>query len=166
MRSHIAFLICLVLLLSLAVASQASAQQQEPEKKKARKVWTNDDFPLRPAPAAKKEEAQKPEEARPLAELFAELDKAREERRLSQETLAAFQKELEDLREKRFRARNDYDRNFLDEALEAAEAQIAKVEAELKELDAKIAELEKQTKGRKRPQPPKQESKTPPSPPS
>jgi len=165
MRSRVAFLFCLGLLLSLAATSQASGQQQPPEKKKARKVWTNDDFPARPAPAAKKEEAQKPGESRSLAELFAELDNAREERKLTQETLEAFQKGLEELRERRFNARDDYDRDFLDLAIEAREADIAKVEAQLKELDARIAELEKLTKGRKRPQPPKQEAKTPPSPP-
>src|SRR3989337_2879692 len=106
MRKQFVGLFALGLVYSLAVPSLAAAQsgeqeqKQEQEKlKKARKVWTNDDFPDRPAPApaAKKEEAA----PQPLEQLFAELDKARADRDRWRNSMPVLRQGLEDLRERR-----------------------------------------------------------------
>jgi len=145
----------LIAVLSLAAAPLRSsgqpAQDEQKETKKARKIWTNDDFPSNPA--AQKEEAKASEESAPAADPFAELDRAREERKLAQEDLQAFHKDREELRNRRSRASESVEMDMLDLAIETAETKIVKLEEQLKELDDRIAELEKQTRGRKRPAP-------------
>lgn len=172
MRKQFVGLLALGVVLSLAVPSLAAAQsgeqeqKQEQEKpKKARKVWTNDDFPEGPAvaPAAKKEEGPKAEAApQPLEELFAELDKARADRDRWRNSMPVLRQGLEDLRERRRNADNDYDREMYDEGIKAAEAEIASAEETVKELEARVAELEQLTKGKKRPRP-KPAPATPPA---
>jgi hypothetical protein len=179
MRKQPLGLFALGLALALAVPSLALAQsgeqeqeqtqEQEKPKKKARKIWTNDDFPQRPAPApaAKKEEAPKAEAApQPLEQLFAELDQARADRDRWRDSLPVVRQGLEDLRERRRNADNDYDRNMYDEAIEAAEAELVSTEETVQELEARVAELEQLTKGKKRPpaKPVKPAESTPPSP--
>jgi predicted RNase H-like nuclease (RuvC/YqgF family) len=175
MRKQPLGLFALGLALALAVPSLALAQAEEQEqtqeqekpKKKARKIWTNDDFPERPAPAAKKEEAPKAEAApQPLEQLFAELDQARADRDRWRDSLPVVRQGLEDLRERRRNADNDYDRNMYDEAIEAAEAELVSTEETVQELEARVAELEQLTKGKKRPpaKPVKPAESTPPSP--
>jgi len=145
MRKQLLGLLALGLALALAVPSlalpqaeeqeQEQAQEQEKPKKKARKIWTNDDFPERPAPAAKKEEAKKPEAApQPLEELFAELDKAQADRDRWRDSLPVVRQGLEDLRERRRNADNDYDRDMYDEGIEAAEAELAATEETVRSL--------------------------------
>lgn len=179
MRKQLHGLIALGLALALAVPSLALAQsgeqeqeqtqEQEKPKKKARKIWTNDDFPQRPAPApaAKKEEALKAEAApQPLEQLFAELDQARADRDRWRDSLPVVRQGLEDLRERRRNAETDYDRDMYDEAIEAAEAEVVATEETVQELEARVAELEQLTKGKKRPpaKPVKPAESTPPSP--
>lgn len=142
---------------SLAAQKQSGSEPAQPKKKKARKIWTNDDFPSGRTPAPRKPEAKKGKERKTLEQLFAELDQAREERRLLQEDLDAFREGLKDLYARRAQARTTYDREMLDLAIDAAEADIADREQRFKEVDARIAELEKLTKGRKRPQRQKKE---------
>ncbi|MCH7765415.1 MAG: hypothetical protein IH916_02535, partial [Acidobacteria bacterium] len=48
-----ALLLCLAALPAAGGAQQSGEEAKKPEKKKARKIWTNDDFPSRPRPAAK-----------------------------------------------------------------------------------------------------------------
>jgi len=173
MRKQLVGLLALGLVLPLAVPSLAPAQsgeqeekqEQEQPKKKARKVWTNDDFPERPraAPAKAKEETQKAEAApQPLEALFAELDQARADRDRWRDSLPVVRQGLEDLRQQRRNADTDYDRTMYDEAIAAAEAELVSTEETVKELEARVAELEQLTKGKKRP-PAKPAPATPPA---
>ncbi len=155
-----AFLSALFLIaaVSLAVAplrpsgqEPRDEEKQAEKKKKAPKIWTNDDFPS--TRAAQEEEAKKSEESPPVADPFAELDRAREERKFLQEDLQSFHRALEELRNRRSRATENVDQEMLNLAIENQESGIVKTEERLKELDARIAQLEKQTRGRKRPAP-------------
>jgi len=147
----------LVLLLALAVPALADPQATDPpqvEKKKARKVWTNDDF----APAASMPEEPEPEQApaaeappRPLEVLFAELDSAREELAGWRVTLENYRQAFEAVVERRRNADNDYDRDAYEAAIPPAEEQLIGAEEKVKQLEARVAELEQLTKGKKRP---------------
>ena len=146
------FLIVAVSLTPLRSFGQEPREEKKAtERKKGQKIWTNDDFPS--TPAAQAEEAKKAEESTPVVDPFAESGRAREERKLLQEDLQAFHKALEELRDRRSLAAENYDREMLDLAIETAEGNIFNFEERLKELDARIAHLEKQTRGRKRPAP-------------
>ena len=158
------------LLLSLAAlpaaggAQQSGEEAKKPEKKKARKIWTNDDFPSRPRPAAKPE--VKPEAKLEVADPWAELDKAREDLALEQENLEYYRRDLDQRTEERRRSFNPAQRQALDLAIEALEGDIAASEAKAVELEARIAALEKLTKGRRRPTPPpEKKSEKPATPP-
>ncbi len=159
-----ALLLCLAALPAAGGAQQSGEEAKKPEKKKARKIWTNDDFPSRPRPAAKPE--VKPEAKLEVADPWAELDKAREELALEQENLEYYRRDLEQRREDRSREVNPGQRQALDLAIEDAQKNIAGSEAKARDLEARITALEKLTKGRRRPTPPpEKKSEKPATPP-
>ena len=159
-----ALLLCLGVLTPLGWAQQSGEEAKKPEKKKARKIWTNDDFPSRPRPAAKPE--VKPEAKLEVADPWAELDKAREGLALEQENLEYYRRDLDRYTEDRRREFNPGQRQALDLAIEDAQKNIAGSEAKARELETRIAALEKLTKGRRRPTPPpEKKSEKPATPP-
>ncbi len=159
-----ALLLCLAALPAAGGAQQSGEEAKKPEKKKARKIWTNDDFPSRPRPAAKPE--VKPAAKLEVADPWAELDKAREELALGQENLEYYRRDLDQYTEDRSREFNPGQREALDLAIEDAQKNIAGSEAKMLDLEARIAALEKLTKGRRRPTPPpEKKSEKPATPP-
>ncbi|MBI2957096.1 MAG: hypothetical protein HYY26_07285 [Acidobacteria bacterium] len=162
MRNRNTLLRLLILLLAVTTTLALVAQttgEKEPAKKKARKVWTNEDFPEAPAaaPEAKAEEAPEVEDP------WAELDRLREERKNAQTDLDAFRKDGEELEQRRREAADDYERDMAAQAMESNEGLIADAEQRLRELDEQIAALEK-FKGRQRPAPkPAPKAETPPA---
>ncbi len=144
-----ALLLCLTALPAASGAQQSGEEAKKPEKKKARKIWTNDDFPSRSRPVANPE--VKPEAKIEVADPWAELDKAREDLALEQENLEYYRRDLEQRREDRSREFDPARREALDLAIQALEGDIAASEAKTRELEARIAALEKLTKGRRRP---------------
>ncbi|MFQ5694696.1 MAG: hypothetical protein ACE5HB_01770 [Terriglobia bacterium] len=161
-------LLGLVLLLATPglAAQDQTEKKNEASKKKARKVWTNEDLsslrgrinvvgrrrpPTQPGtgPAS-----LNPADAERAAQLFAQLDKAKEERELLQITLDAFRQDLTSLQEQLARSGDTTDRDMLQLAIDATQADITRTEQELQQLETRIAELEKQTQGLKRPSPP------------
>ncbi len=159
-----ALLLCLGALPAAGGAQQSGEEAKEPEKKKARKIWTNDDFPSRPRPAAKPE--VKPEAKLEVADPWAELDKAREVLALEQENLEYYRRDLEQRREDRSREFDPAQREALDLAIEALKGDIAASEAKMRDLEARIVALEKLTKGRRRPTPPPEKKSEKPATPS
>ena len=160
-----ALLLCLAALPAAGWAQQSGEEAKKPEKKKARKIWTNDDFPSRPRPTAKPE--VKPEVKLEVADPWAELDKAREDLALEQENLEYYRRDLDRYTEDRSREFDPARREALDLAIiQALEGDIAVSEAKMPELEARIAALEKLTKGRRRPTPPpEKKSEKPTTPP-
>ncbi len=159
-----ALLLCLAALPAAGGAQQSGEEVKKPEKKKARKIWTNDDFPSRPRPAAKPE--VKTEAKLEVADPWAELDKAREGLALEQENLEYYRRDLDRYTEERSREFNPGQREALDLAIEDAQKNIAASEAKARELETRIAALEKLTKGRRRPTPPpEKKSEKPATPP-
>ena len=130
--------------------------------KKAPKVWTNDDIAYlrqhsmvnvvgpRPAPAAQK--AEKEEQAAPQAEsadLWTELDQAREKREVLENNMVFLRQQMERWTEQSPHTTHP----ALKPSIERAQHRMASQQDQIKELDASIAALEKQTEGRKRPAP-------------
>jgi exonuclease VII large subunit len=160
-------LLFLLLALLLGLSVSASAQEESladiARKTKAkkeqsdRKVWTNADFPEReaaPAPAAAAEAGQRSPE-----ELFAELDQARADLASWKETLALYQRGVEQERQRLDEADNDYDREAYGRSLDASQDRVAETEQTIDDLNARIAELEKLTQNLKRPPPKPAEGK-------
>lgn len=171
MRNSLTLLACGALLLGLGVPAafaQSTGAQPPPEKKKASKVWTNDDFPERPPQAPAPEKPK--EEAKPAPKTssfpWAELDQLREQRQHLAAELQLAREGLEKLTEERRRSSDPARLEALDEGIKSQEQEVAAAEARLQEIDAQIASLEKQAKGRKRPKPAAQPSGQPPAPPS
>ena len=153
MRHRIALLLVVALLFSLCAWSQsAPPQTQEPPKKKARKVWTNEDFGTSEAAEEPKEEAKAAEgPPQPAEVLFAELEQARASLAGWQSQLALYQRQLEKAEQLWRDAGNDYDRDNYGASVSAVVEKIAEAEQAIKELTARIAQLEQQTKGMKPP---------------
>ncbi len=107
-----ALLLCLAALPAAGWAQQSGEEAKKPEKKKARKIWTNDDFPSRPRPTAKPE--VKPEVKLEVADPWAELDKAREDLALEQENLEYYRRDLDRYTEDRSREFDPARREALD----------------------------------------------------
>lgn len=162
MRRNLLGVVAVALLLAAVLPASPQSSQQEnkpPEKKKTRKVWTNDDMeglkgnPISVvgtvAPSPKEEEKKAAQT--PPGEASAELEKAREEQRNTQELLEFTRQDLETLRAQQGSAGDDAERDTFRRAIEEREAQVAQAEQQLQELNARVAELEKQAKGRKRP---------------
>ena len=160
-RIAVSFLLCSALALTLPavvggqslgdVARKTKAKKKSPQTK----VWTNEDFPSgrRPSQPARPEGMQQTPEERSVEQLFAELDYAQAELKSWQDSLPEIQQGLDSLYERRGNADTDYDRDMLDEAIVAAEAEIAAAEETVKELQAQVDELEELTKGKQRPPP-------------
>ncbi len=141
--------------LVLAVAVPALAQSEQPKPRKPRRVWTNEDFPERPKPAAteKPAVAQAPQEPASDELLFAELDQAREDLARWQQTADIYRRAIATEEQRLRDADNDYDRDAYARSLQASREQLAGAEAQVAELQARIAELEQLTAGKKRPAP-------------
>jgi hypothetical protein len=183
-RKQLVGLVALGVALGLAVPSLLPAQSQEQQQtqeqekpKKARKVWTNEEVQslegrglsvvgTAAAPPQQTKKTEKPS-ATEAPDLWDELDKARADRDRWRDSMPVLRQGLEDLRERRRNADNDYDREMYDEGIASAEAEIASAEETVKELEARVAELEQLTKGKKRPPaepaaPPPPPAETPP----
>lgn len=147
----LALLVSFALLLSaVAFAQTAEQPKQEPAKKKARKVWSNDDFESGNRPAeAKKEAPAGPE--RSAEELFAELDQARLDLAQQEKELELDRKQYEGQLQRWREADNDYDRDAYRTSMEVAEQHLTQREQTVEGLRARIAELEQLTSGLKRP---------------
>lgn len=156
MRNRLVSLACLVILsawvVPAAVFGQTSGSQPPPQKKKATKVWTNDDFAER-APEPAKEEEKKPEAAaKPsaVAELEAQLQQLRETREADQKVLDQGPKQIQVFEEKIAAASDPREQEAYRDTITAIEKAIAESQANIQGYDAKIAELEKQLKAAQR----------------
>lgn len=168
MRNRLTCLASLVFLLSLvapAAFGQTSGSQPPPQKKKATKVWTNDDFAGH-APEPAQEEDKKAEPAKPsaVAELEARLQQLREERQGNQDVVDQGPKQIQVFQDKINASSDPREQEAYRDTIAAIEKAVADSQKNIQEYDAKIADLEKQLKAAQR-----RESKTkkkPAAPPS
>lgn len=153
MRPRVAVLLVFAFLFSFCVWAQSAPPPQEPPKKKARKVWTNEDFGSATEAAAEPKEEAKSAEGppQPAEVLFADLDQARASLASWQSQLALYQRQLEKAEQLWRDADNDYDRDNYGATLAVLEDKIAEAERTIQELTARIAGLEQRTKGMKPP---------------
>lgn len=169
MRRPLTLLAGLALLLGLiapAAFGQTSGSQPPPQKKKATKVWTNDDFAGHAPEPATEEKEKTPEAAKPsaVAELEARLQQLREERQGDQDVVDQGPKQIQVFQDKINASSDPREQEAYRDTIAAIEKAIARSQKNIQELDAKIADLEKQLKAAQR-----RESKTkkkPAAPPS
>ena len=146
----------LSLVIPVAALGQSTGQQPPAQKKKATKVWTNDDFAGH-APEPAKEEEKKPEAAKPspTAELEAKLQQLRQEREGDQDVVNQGPKQIQVFQDKIDASSDPREQEAYRDTIAAIEKAVADSQKNIQDLDAKIAELEKQLKAAQR-----RESKT------